>query len=130
MQDGDLPQLELYCHGKSLVSKSSIKALNKNAHYVPLTCKNDGTFTIFNSTDSTNVDVYNAKCTRKQYPQLTKHENEDILCSDLGADGRSNDLENYIHTVQIGWNMSAMKPNVGMKEMVSINKVNHNTSNK
>ena len=66
------------------------------------------------------VDIYKAKCTVKQYPLVIKHENETSLCSSLGADGRQTDLEGNIHTVQIGWNMSAVKPGLEIKEMVSI----------
>ena len=38
-----------------------------------------------------------------------KHEEETELCSDIGVDGRTDDLSNHIQYVEIGWNMSAIK---------------------
>ena len=115
----------LYCHffGKSkrkqsYVSKSSIKPLKKNARYVPLKC-NDGTFTLVDDPTNEAVDVYKAACTKKQYAALTKHTGETSLCSDIGADGRTYDLANTIHSVQIGWNMSAINPDAKLTDMVS-----------
>ena len=120
-----MPQVGLLCHGpkgKSFVSKSSISPLTKSALYVPLRCNDDGNFTLYNHTSSDPVDVYKAKCTKKQYPLLIKQENETTLCSNLGADGRNTSLDSsdYIHSVQIGWNMSAIDPSIGIKEMVSM----------
>ena len=40
---------------------------------------------------------------------LKKHVEKTELCSDIGVDGRSDDLSGYVHYVEIGWNMSAMK---------------------
>ena len=123
MENDDLPQLGLLCHGpklNSFVSKSSIKPLKKSARYVPLRCNNDGKFTLFDDPDGDEVDIYKAKCTKKQYPMVIKHENETSLCSNLGADGRQTDLEGNIHTVQIGWNVSAVSDDLEIKEMVSM----------
>ena len=119
VSDDKLPQVGLYCHkfsktGKiqSKVSSASIKPLIWNSAYVPLRCNQDGTFSLFN--DGKNfeeaVDVHRAYCTsRKNYPVLVKHEQETELCSDSGVDGRTDDLSNHIHYVEIGWNMSAIK---------------------
>ena len=86
----------------------------------------DGNFTFSDDTQQAEpsngeekVDIYKAKCTKKQYPALIKHENETELCSNVGADGRTSDLEDHVHTVQIGWNMSAIDPNIKFREMVS-----------
>lgn len=118
--------LGLYCHffGKSkrkqsYVSKSSIKPLKKNARYVPLKC-NDGTFTLVDDPTNEAVDVYKAACTKKQYAALTKHVGETSLCSDIGADGRTYDLDNTIHSVQIGWNMSAINPDAKLTDMIQL----------
>ena len=86
--------------------------------YVPLTCNKDGTFSILGSTSQDAVDVHVARCTNKQYPELKKHVDEDKLCSDIGADGRTDDLQTSLHTVQIGWNMSAINSDLDFKEMV------------
>ena len=40
---------------------------------------------------------------------LKKHVEKTELCSDIGVDGRSDDLSGHVHNVEIGWNMSAMK---------------------
>ena len=103
-----------------MVSSSSITALGESTQYVPLRCNDNGNFTLYDDPDSDAVDVYNVKCTKKQYPALKKHKNEDILCSKYGADGRTDNLLNTIRRVQIGWNMSAMNPGpTELKEMVS-----------
>lgn len=99
--------------------------MNRNARYVPLRCDSDGNFTLSDNTQvdpskGEEVDIYKAKCTKKQYPILIKHQNETELCSNVGADGRTSDLEEHVHTVQIGWNMSAIDPNIEIREMVSI----------
>jgi len=123
VQSGDLPQVGLYCHdpkSRNFVSSSSIKPLAADAPYVPLRCNNAGKFTIFNGTSDEEIDIYKARCTEKQYPILLKHKNEVALCSNLGADGRNNDLENSIRTVQIGWNMSEINPNMKIKEMIKM----------
>ena len=73
---------------------------------------------MFGSTSNDEVDVHNARCTQKQYPALKKHVGEGKLCSDVGADGRADNLQNYLHTVQIGWNMSAIDPGLEFKELV------------
>ena len=113
-----LPQVGFYCHKfnkkreiKSKVKSSSIKPLKKDAAYVPLRCNKDGNFTLFNEgTGATEtVDVTKVSCTKRgQYPALKKHTNETNLCSRVGADGRTDDLQDYVHYVEIGWNMSAM----------------------
>ena len=108
------------------MAKSSIAPLNRNARYVPLSCNSDGNFTLSDDTQvdpskGEEVDIYKAKCTQKQYPILIKHQNETELCSNVGADGRTSDLEAHVHTVQIGWNMSAIDPNIKIREMVSRN---------
>lgn len=120
----NLPQVGLYCHGftkkKSLLSSSSIKSLKKSVHYVPLRCNNDGTFTLFNNPKGGAVDVHKVVCTNKQYASVKKHENEETLCSTKGADGRTDDLVNKLHYVEIGWDMSAMNPGqTELKDMVS-----------
>ena len=114
-----LPQVGLYCHkfgktGKiqSMVSSSSIKPLKSSAAYVPLRCNSDGTFSLFNEGTSfeETVDVHSAYCTRRGlYPVLKKHEENTELCSEVGVDGRTYNLSNHVHYVEIGWNMSAMK---------------------
>ena len=114
-----LPQVGFYCHKfnkrgkiKSKVSSNSIKPLKKNAVYVPLRCNSDGTFSLFNEgrnfTES--VDVHKVSCTHKGlYPILKKRNDNSTLCSEIGADGRTNDLWNNVRYVEIGWNMTAMK---------------------
>ena len=119
VSDDKLPQVGLYCHkfsktGKiqSKVSSASIKPLIWNSAYVPLRCNQDGTFSLFNDGKDfeETVDIHRAYCTsRKNYPVLVKHEKETELCSDKGVDGRTDDLSNHIHYVEIGWNMSAIK---------------------
>ena len=94
----------------------------------------DGTFTMFNGGASNKaVDVHNASCTKKQYPKIIKHYAEQTLCSNRGADGRRNDLEKYIHSVQIGWKMSAINRYGKINEMVCITVYllsHHNTNNR
>ena len=96
-----------------MVSSSSIKPLKSSAAYVPLRCNSDGYFSLFNEGPNYEeiVDVYGAYCTRRGlYPVLKKHDENTELCSEIGADGRTDDLSNHVHYVEIGWNMSAMKP--------------------
>ena len=119
VSDDILPQVGLYCHkfsksGKvqSKVSSRSITPLKSSSAYVPLRCNSDGTFSLFNEDASYEniVDVYKAYCTRRGlYPVLKKHVEKTELCSDIGVDGRSDDLSGHVHYVEIGWNMSAMK---------------------
>ena len=120
MPHGDLPQLGLYCHGKeSKISTSrSSKQTKKMARYLPLRCNVDGTFTRFKGKRKQKIDIYQVNCTKEQFPILRKHQNEPKLCSNRGADGRHDDLETYIHSVQIGWNMSPVNHNKEIKEQV------------
>ena len=39
---------------------------------------------------------------------MKKHEPTTKLCSEVGADGRTDNLHDSIRYVEIGWNMSAM----------------------
>jgi len=113
-----MPQVGFYCHKfdktgkiKSKVKSSSIKPLKKDAAYVPLRCNEDGNFTLFNEGKNAMeaVDVHKVSCTKKGlYPVLKKSQDETTLCSSVGADGRTDELQNNIHYVEIGWNMSAM----------------------
>ena len=104
------------------MKSSSIKPLNESKQYVPLRCNNDSTLSLFHDPNNEAIDIYKASCSKsKQYPVLKKHENESTLCSEIGADGRDTNLTNIdIHYVQLGWNMSAMNPELNeIKNMVS-----------
>jgi hypothetical protein len=55
------------------------------------------------------VDVNKVSCTTNRlYPVLKKDTHGTALCSNVGADGRTDDLLSTVHYVEIGWNMSAM----------------------
>ena len=90
---------------------TSIKPLKKSVDYVPLRCNSNGKFTLFDQKEdrSKDVDPHKVKCNKgKLRPTLKKHEDQEKLCSEIGADGRLDDLQNAIRFVEIGWNMSAM----------------------
>ena len=123
MSSDKLPQIGLYCHKfgktgkiKSKVSSSSSRnrlfLSNSSSAYIPLRCNSDGTFSLYNDRayGEITMDVYRTYCTGRGrlYPVLKKHTNETELCSDIGVDGRKDDLSNHVHYVEIGWNMSAM----------------------
>ena len=94
-----------------LTKAVSIKPLKKSAAYVPLRCNSNGKFTLFDPKEDTkkDVDPHKVKCKGGQLrPTLKKHKAQENLCSEIGADGRLNDLRNTIRLVEIGWNMSGM----------------------
>ena len=99
-----------------LTKASSMKPLKKSTAYVPLRCKSNGKFALFEEKGekeegSEDVDPHKIKCKgkrKKLRPTLKKHNDQDKLCSEIGADGRLDDLQNTIRYVEIGWNMSAM----------------------
>ena len=99
-----------------LKKATSIKPLKKSAAYVPLRCKSNGKFTLFDQTDDGSKDVvdpHKVKCKGGRKggqlrPSLKMHKDQEKLCSEIGADGRLDDLRNTIRYVEIGWNMSAM----------------------
>ena len=123
MSSDKLPQIGLYCHKfgktgkiKSKVSSSSSRNrlfLSKSSSaYIPLRCNSDGSFSLYNDRayGEITMDIYRTYCTGRGrlYPGLKKHTNEKELCSDIGVDGRKDDLFNHVHYVEIGWNMSAI----------------------
>ena len=94
-----------------LTEATSIKPLKKSTDYVPLKCKSNGKFTLFDQKEdrSKDVDPHKVKCNKgKLRPTLKKHRDQEKLCSEIGADGRVEDLQNTIRFVEIGWNMSGM----------------------
>ena len=94
-----------------LTKATSKKPLKKSADYVPLRCKSNGKFTLFDQKEdkSKDIDPHKVKCNKgKLRPTLKKHKDQEKLCSEIGADGRLDDLQNTIRFVEIGWNMSAM----------------------
>ena len=113
-----LPQIGFYCHQfdkngkiKRKVKASSIKPLKKDSVYVSLKCQSDGTFALFDEKAGTAeaVDPHSVRCSGKGLrPTLKKHEPTTKLCSEVGADGRTDNLHDTIRYVEIGWNMSAM----------------------
>ena len=119
-----MPQIGFYCpfharfnkKGKlnrrvDLTEATSTKLLKKSADYVPLRCESNGKFTLFDEKEerSKDVDPHKVKCNKgKLRPTLKKHKDQEKLCSEIGADGRLDDLQNTIRFVEIGWNMSAM----------------------
>ena len=94
-----------------LTEATSIKPLKKSTDYVPLKCKSNGKFTLFDQKEdrSKDVDPHKVKCNKgKLRPTLKKHRDQEKLCSEIGADGRVEDLQKTIRFVEIGWNMSGM----------------------
>ena len=133
-----LPQIGLYCHkfgktGKVKSKVSSYSARNRlflsksSSAYIPLRCNSDGSFSLYNDRTygEITMDVYRTYCTGRGrlYPVLKKHTNETELCSDIGVDGRKDDLSNHVHFVEIGWNMSAMNSGKTMAPMKTKNVV-------
>ena len=118
LDQASLPQIGFYCHQfdkngkiKRKVKASSIKPLKKDSVYVPLKCQSDGTFALFDEKAGTAeaVDPHSVRCSGKGLrPTLKKHEPTTKLCSEVGADGRTDNLHDTIRYVEIGWNMSAM----------------------
>ena len=78
------------------------------------------------------MDIYKTYCTGRGrlYPVLKKHKNETELCSDIGVDGRKDDLSNHVHFVEIGWNMSAMNSGNTLAPMKTRNVVSFVTCTK
>ena len=94
-----------------LTEATSIKPLKKSTDYVPLKCKSNGKFTLFDQKEdrSKDVDPHKVKCNKgKLRPTLKKHRDQEKLCSEIGADGGVEDLQKTIRFVEIGWNMSGM----------------------
>ena len=99
-----------------LKKATSINPLKKSAAYVPLRCKSNGKFTLFDQTDDGSKDVvdpHKVKCKGGRKggqlrPTLKMHKDQEKLCSEIGADGRLDDLQNTIRFVEIGWNMSGI----------------------
>ena len=96
-----------------LTKATSINPLKKSAAYVPLRCNSNGKFTLFDQKEHRGVDPHKVKCKGGRKggqlrPTLKKHKDQEKLCSEIGADGRLDDLRNKIRFIEIGWNMSGV----------------------
>merc|ERR1719322_2157249 len=93
-------QLDLYCHGSLRYQETTTvvdgDGVDTGASKLSLKCS-EGQF--LNLQTLTPVSVETATCSRKQEARLVR---DNQVCSDVGADGRLNDLSQLVR-VSIGW---------------------------
>ena len=108
---GNLDEVILFCHGKNNRMGKGDGTRGKN--YLKLRC--DAKDRFLSDANQEVVKAEKVYCVKKVDPEIVKMPGKKARCANVGADERKDDLQGYINTYQIGWNMKSLQK-IGVKK--------------